>query len=315
LLLLECRTSQDFYSTPAYRLVRRYSGILTGILEQGKAEGMFRSDVDLRLARGCILGALDMENISSLGSGEIANSQQDFEGLADLAQAMLAPHPEPDSAKRNKSEAILQAAVTVFSEKGFNKAKISDIATLAGVADGTVYEYFANKEDLLMSIPAKHFDSYLANLEVAFEIRNPLRKLRRLIKYHFVNFLTERDFSKIFVLQLQYNRRFLGSKAFESQRRYFQFIEEIISEGQAQGVFRQDVVPRVFRNLFLGAFNHMALHWLILEESSTSDKLSEINQITDLLCDAVLPEGLRQAWATTSGLDSGPEGAGPEIVD
>jgi TetR/AcrR family fatty acid metabolism transcriptional regulator len=213
LLLLECRTSQDFYTTPAYQLIRRYAGILTGILEQGKTEGVFRSDLDLRLARGCILGALDMENISTLASGEIPNSLQDFEELADLVQAMLAPRPEPDSAKRNKAEAILQAAVTVFAEKGFNKAKISDIAALAGVADGTVYEYFANKEDLLMSIPAKRFDRYLDNLGAAFEIRNPLRKLRRLIKYHFANFLTDREFSKIFVLQLQHNPHFFASKA------------------------------------------------------------------------------------------------------
>jgi AcrR family transcriptional regulator len=47
---------------------------------------------------------------------------------------------------------ILDAAAEVFSERGFNRTSIRDIATAAGVADGTIYNVFENKEALLMAL-------------------------------------------------------------------------------------------------------------------------------------------------------------------
>ncbi len=47
---------------------------------------------------------------------------------------------------------ILDAATQVFAAKGFNRATIRDVAQVAGVADGTIYNYFANKTDLLFGL-------------------------------------------------------------------------------------------------------------------------------------------------------------------
>jgi AcrR family transcriptional regulator len=47
---------------------------------------------------------------------------------------------------------ILDAATRVFASKGFNRATIRDVAQDAGVADGTIYNYFANKTDLLFGL-------------------------------------------------------------------------------------------------------------------------------------------------------------------
>src|SRR5262249_47192429 len=47
---------------------------------------------------------------------------------------------------------ILDAATRVFARKGFNRATIRDVARDAGIADGTIYNYFANKADLLIGL-------------------------------------------------------------------------------------------------------------------------------------------------------------------
>jgi AcrR family transcriptional regulator len=47
---------------------------------------------------------------------------------------------------------ILEAAAIVFAKKGFHKAKITEIAETAGVAEGTIYNYFDNKRELLLAI-------------------------------------------------------------------------------------------------------------------------------------------------------------------
>lgn len=53
------------------------------------------------------------------------------------------------SARRNQ---ILDAATQVFAEKGVHRATIKDVARAAGIADGTIYNYFANKDALLIGI-------------------------------------------------------------------------------------------------------------------------------------------------------------------
>ncbi len=292
ILFLECRSSREFYLSPAYQLVRKYAGILLSILKQGVEDGQFREDLDVRLTRDIILGALAEETVSSLTRGETEETVSDLEDIMSLVDAMIIRTGEN---KTSKTDKILMAAEKIFAEKGFTRATISEIAQLAQVSEGTVYDYFRNKEDLLLSIPVKRFNQYLEELPETFEIKNPLRKLRRFIKHHFLLFLAERDFLKVFLLQIQLNKQFYGSKASESFWKYFRVVEEIIEEGKSEGVFRSDVNPRVFRNLFLGAFSNLALRWVILEGDYETDKMKELIQVTELLTLAVVARGGHEA--------------------
>lgn len=54
--------------------------------------------------------------------------------------------------KAPKYKKIIDAAVVVIADHGFEQAQISKIAKEAGVADGTIYLYFKNKEDLLLTL-------------------------------------------------------------------------------------------------------------------------------------------------------------------
>jgi len=76
------------------------------------------------------------------------------------------PHPSeltPINANRSadKYQRILDAAVAVFAEKGFFVSRVSDIADRAGVADGTVYLYFKNKDEILASAINTAFDGFM----------------------------------------------------------------------------------------------------------------------------------------------------------
>jgi AcrR family transcriptional regulator len=55
---------------------------------------------------------------------------------------------------------IVEAALAVFSEKGFNAANVSDVAARAGVSQGTIYWYFESKEELLTQALRSFFDEF-----------------------------------------------------------------------------------------------------------------------------------------------------------
>jgi TetR/AcrR family fatty acid metabolism transcriptional regulator len=83
------------------------------------------------------------------------------------------------------------------------------------------------------------------------------------------------------------NRRFYESRAYESFRLYVKFFEDLVQEGVSNKSFNPDINIRIFRNMFLGAFTHMVLRWIFRSEGKNVDKMEEINEITELLSDAV----------------------------
>ena len=88
--------------------------------------------------------------------------------------------------RSDKRVRIVDAAVAVFAEKGYRSARISDIARRAGVADGTIYLYFRNKEDLLLTIFEEKMDGILNGLRAAVDgIDAPAARMRAFARFHF----------------------------------------------------------------------------------------------------------------------------------
>jgi len=284
-LMFAYRSNRGFYCSPAYHVVRRHADQTLRILERGVDEGIFRVDANMKLVRDLIYGTFDFEAVSCVITGEIEESSADAQDILTLLFAMVERHDRPASS--DKRLRILDCAEKTFADRGFNKAKVSDIAALAGVAEGSIYDFFKNKEDLLLSIAGRRLKDQIELLPETFHVRNPVRKLRRFIRFHFDLYLRNRDFLQVFVLENLLNDRFYSSGAFETFKTdYLDMVEGIIEEGKEQAVFRKDVNTRVFRNMFLGAFTHMALRWIVFP-GENYDKMREIDELVDLLCTAV----------------------------
>ena len=287
LVNLECRSNLNFYQTKAYELIKRYAHILNQILGEGVKKGIFRPDINLILVRDLILGLVDFEAITCLITKEIKEATPDHEKCMRLIERILAVKPQDEKSLETKRSRILRAAIKAFAEKGYLKATISEIAKQAGVADGTVYEYFKNKEELLFSIPEERFEDHVKQFEMAFNIKDSAKMLRRFIKYHFNLYLTDTDFLKVYLSLILLNRRFYQSRAYENLRKYLKIIDEIVKEGVDNGSFAPDSDIRIFRNMFLGAFTHMGLRWFFVGKARQIDKTEEIIQVTNLLNDAI----------------------------
>ena len=287
-LMFEYRSNKDFYNSPAYEFIRKHSKLTLLILKQGIDQGIFRSDVDMRLVREIIYGALDFEAVDCAITGEIAESSSDWQDFMSLILSMIEEKRRPvDPGKR---ERILLCAEKVFAENGFAKAKIADIAAMAGIAESSIYDFFEGKENLLLSITEMRLDGSMALLPETFDIKTPLRRLRRFIRFHFDLYMQNRDFLKIFIMDNLLGHRFYASRAFDRFREHIKVFEEIIEEGKTSGAFRRDVNTRLFRNMFLGAFTHMALRWIIFDEKRF-DKMSEVSRLLDLLSASVTVSG------------------------
>src|ERR1043165_3155789 len=98
-----------------------------------------------------------------------------------------------------KYEAILRAAIKVFARSGFFNSKVADVAREAGVADGTVYLYFKNKDDILVSIFNHVMDLALdAGRKRLEAVSDPLEKLKQIVQAHLDLLGRDRDLAVVF---------------------------------------------------------------------------------------------------------------------
>ena len=287
ILLFECRSNERFYRSPAYDIMREHAKITGEILDQGVEAGVFRSDIDMRLVREIIYGAFDFEAISCFAVNEIDSSAGDFDAIMDFLLTIVLK--KTDNSEPGVEERILMAAESVVAERGSLKATVSEIAARAGVSEGAIYEYFKSKEELIMTVAETRFKKHLVKLPDVFNIMDCKRRLRRLMRYHFTLYLPNRDFLKIFLFDIQLNYDYYSSRAFAVFREYISELEKVMDEGIKSGVFRKNISPRIFRNIFLGAFSHMALRWLVFEDKYV-DKVTEIDRLVAYLSNAILVE-------------------------
>src|SRR5262245_6648576 len=120
-----------------------------------------------------------------------------------LPELMSSRKTSPAKEKANgKYEAILRAAIRVFARSGFFNSKVADVASEAGVADGTVYLYFKNKDDILISIFNHVMDDALARgKERLAELNGPAEKLKTIVHGHLDRIGRDRDLAVVFQVE------------------------------------------------------------------------------------------------------------------
>ena len=171
---------------------------------------------------------------------------------------------QPDRKPNGKYEAILRAAIKVFAGSGFFNSKVADVAREAGVADGTVYLYFKNKDDILVSIFNHYMDEALAAGKASLaEIDDPIEKLRRIVRAHLERLGRDRNLAIVFQVELRSSTKFMEQFSATKVTEYLELIRAVIEDGQREGVFRAGINTKVAAKVLFGALDEMATNWVL----------------------------------------------------
>lgn len=193
--------------------------------------------------------------------------------------------PARKNKKRNpeKEQSILEGALRVFGQKGFEETTIAAICKAAGISDATLYEYFGSKEEVLFSIPEVYTRRELERMQaISHYMRGAKEKLRVIIQAYLEFYETNRGYTSVALLTLKGNRKFLQSPAYQVVRRASHTIVEAYDEGLAEGVFRDDIDGYLVRNLILGFIEHLTIQWLLV------GRPRQISAYRDVIFDMVM---------------------------
>jgi len=148
--------------------------------------------------------------------------------------------------REQKRKKIMQAAMKIFSKKGYSPAALDEVAREAGIAKGTLYLYFQDKEDLffntIMSVVDKLGDIISKNIDQGMD---PCEILKKLVYIQLDFFNRNRDFFGIIETALNENI-FRGHKKIfdallEKRMLFIKYLLDVVERAKKEGSIRKDI--------------------------------------------------------------------------
>jgi AcrR family transcriptional regulator len=211
-------------------------------------------------------------------------------GNHDPASSMssAAPRRTREQRRLDRHATILAAARTAFAQKGYAGASIVEIARASGIADGTVYKYFTNKQDLLFHVMRQFYEGLIADVESGIARHEALAaRLRYLVRRQIEAFIEDADLCRLFIREVRTADDYPDSPLHDLNRRYTSIVVRMLDAGIARGEVRADVEPRLVRDVLYGAIEHVA--WRMVSRGGRLRIEQTADQILAIVLHGVAP--------------------------
>lgn len=185
--------------------------------------------------------------------------------------------------ENDKRYRIMQAAVKIFAQKGFYRAKMEEIAQEADVGKGTVYEYFPSKQQLFIEMFQTGKEYYFDFLTK--QVKNQLglyQQLKNIAYFHLRFFVEHKDIARVMLqeyLQLGWE---MHQAVFQAQEEEIQVLENLFQEGVRNKSLRS-IDTHTTAYAFYGAVNALGVPLLFQDAQDGRPDLEKISiEIVDL---------------------------------
>ena len=175
--------------------------------------------------------------------------------------------------REDKYVRILDAAIEAFAEVGYHSCQVSKIARIAGVADGTIYLYFKNKEDILIRLFTERMGDFILLIRSKMESCQDTRsRLRAIVHTHLTHMENNRALATVTQVELRQPNSSLYSAIADPLREYFRLVEEVIEEGIKQNEVIPSLNVRVARQMIFGTIDRATTDWIFARSERSLSK-------------------------------------------
>ena len=194
-----------------------------------------------------------------------------------------------NESKEVKYNTILNAAVKVFAQHGFFNSRVTQIAKEAKVADGTIYLYFKNKDDLLISLFEKKMNEIIEKINVNMtESDDIIEKIRIYIRSYFQLVKENKELAEVITLELRQSTKFM--KEYDNKKfiEYLNLVSKLMHEGVESGILKPDLMPGMAKRMLFGMMQELTLNWVLRKNSSSADLDKLADYVIDLFIDGII---------------------------
>jgi AcrR family transcriptional regulator len=196
-----------------------------------------------------------------------------------------------------RENAIVSAAHDIFSEHGFDGARMADIARSAKVAEGTIYLYFKNKHALLQAVVERFYEGLTDAAQIGVrDIGDTFECLRFLAAHHLLNCIREWRILELVTALYRNVPKYQTEGQYKLNKAYVAVFDDVIRTGVARGDVGESIPLWVVRDLFYGTLEYAARTQIL------RGKQEDIGVIIDNLM-TILQSGVGQERSMKTGVN------------
>ncbi len=184
---------------------------------------------------------------------------------------------------------IIQSAMENFAKNGFDRTRMEDIATAAGIAKGTLYLYFKNKEDLFYAICEHNLEALRNQLSRLFNRKENiiLDAGRFYDEYQRGSLGSDTIWFEMIALSTRNPK--LREILAENQSKVYEVVKEFLKTQIEKGFLREDINIEVIASSLIALYNGLAVNKLLLRTSNFESKRAWIESIRAIVGAATAP--------------------------
>jgi AcrR family transcriptional regulator len=158
--------------------------------------------------------------------------------------------------KKNKTrQAILEAAIRLFSERGVENTSIEELAAAAGIGKGTIYGYFQNKDEIFLAFCEEEIDYAFNAVAEQRDLQAPiLEQLLTLFMSQFRFVTANHEFGRLMAREMAFPREATANKSKDLGGRYLAALGEMVTRAKERGELRPDCDPFLASGHFYGLY-------------------------------------------------------------
>ncbi|MBP2471463.1 AcrR family transcriptional regulator [Crossiella equi] len=194
---------------------------------------------------------------------------------------------EPVPTEQYVPERLVEAATTLFAEKGYQATSVQEIADAAGVTKGGLYHYFKSKAELLHEVYRRLLFLQTYRLEGIAAGEGPATaRLRAAAQDVVVTSAGSLREVTVFFREMHHLPPTTLATVRAERRRYHERFRGLVEEGQATGEFRADLSADLVTHSFFGAIHHLAVWYRPTGPKSAAEIAADF---TELLLSSLRP--------------------------
>ncbi len=191
--------------------------------------------------------------------------------------------------RAGKKKQIVDAALKVFASQGYNNSKISDIAKEANMATGTIYIYFAKKDDIIIFLFEDIMGQFNKILdERLLKVTDSADKLKVVIKTHLELLAENKELAGILAIELRQSSKFMKNYKNPKFKKYISTIKCIVERGQKSKVFRDDITSSLMWKMIFGILDQISLAWVLSNDLDDEYLIKQIDDVISFIFDGIL---------------------------
>ncbi len=176
-----------------------------------------------------------------------------------------------------KRKCILEAAMRLFTKKGYEQTSIEELAREAGIGKGTIYSYFQTKKDIVRAFCEDELEFIRAELTSNTNPATPLKEqLMILFMAEFKHLSRNKEFGRLYLQEKVFPSEHHAEEDLEMQNKFFELLFPIYQNAQSRGELREDLELLHISGHFYALYLLMSSCWFngMITTESISDAMS-----------------------------------------